>query len=156
MDYTLIDLNLYVGSFPETLKGINTLKRIGATAVLNLQTSDDERYLKIDWTALQRVYEDCGIKVRRVPVRDFDPEDLEEKLPACIRELHDLLSSGHVVYLHCTAGSGRAPTVAIAYLSWHRGMTLTEAHDSVRSRRHCSPTIEAIRSVTRSRSATKT
>ena len=145
MDYTPIDSNLYIGSFPESLKDINTLKRIGVTAVLNLQTGDDERYLKIDWRELEKTYEIYGIKVRRIPVGDFDPEDLEEKLPACIRELHDLLSSGHVVYLHCSAGSSRSPTVAIAYLSWHRGMTLNDACDYVCCRRQCSPSLEAIR-----------
>jgi protein-tyrosine phosphatase len=145
MDYTLINSNLYVGSYPKTPEDINALKEMGVAAVLNLQTTDDERYLNIQWKALKRHYDSCGIEIHRVPVRDFDPEDLEEKLPACVQELHDLLSAGHVVYLHCTAGCGRSPTVAIAYLTWQRGMTLADACDYIRCRRHCSPTIEAIR-----------
>ena len=145
MDYNRIHPNLYVGSCPKTLRDINVLNEIGVTAVLNLQTSDDERYVKIAWNALEKSYKSCGIKVRRVPVRDFDPEDLEEKLPACVRELRDLLSTGHVVYLHCTAGCGRSPTVAIAYLAWERGIALADACDYVHSRRDCSPTVEAIR-----------
>jgi protein-tyrosine phosphatase len=145
MDYTQINSNLYIGSCPKDLKGISALKEIGVTSVLNLQTIADERYLKIDWKALEKRYESCGIQVRRVPVRDFDCEDLEEKLPACVRELHGLLSAGHVVYLHCTAGCGRSPTVAIAYLTWHCSMTLVDACEYVRYRRDCSPTIEAIR-----------
>ena len=84
------------------------------------------------------------MNVRRVPVRDFDPDDLRKRLPACVQELHDLLSAGYIVYLHCTAGCGRSPTVAIAYLIWHRGVALADAWAYVRSRRDCSPTIEAI------------
>jgi protein-tyrosine phosphatase len=144
MDCDQICPNLFVGSYPQTLKEINALKAMDITAVLNLQTDDDERFLKIDWEVVRRRYQTCGIKVCRLPVRDFDPDDLEEKLPACVRELYDLLLARHVVYLHCTAGAGRSPTVAIAYLTWHRGMTLTGACDFVRSRRDCSPTIEAI------------
>jgi protein-tyrosine phosphatase len=148
MDYNQIIPNLYVGSCPKAREDIIVLKKINVSAVLNLQTADDERYMKIKWRTLERHYESCGIKVRRLQVRDFDPEDLEEKLPACIRELHDLLSAGHIVYLHCTAGCGRSPTVAIAYLTWHHGMTLTDACEYVRCRRDCSPTVEAIRNVT--------
>jgi protein-tyrosine phosphatase len=148
MEYSEISPNLYVGPCPKTPEDIDTLKEMGISSVLNLQTIDDERYLNIQWKALKRHYDSCGIEVHRVPVRDFDPVHLEEKLPVCVRELHDVLSASHIAYLHCTAGCGRSPTVAIAYLTWHRGMTLTEAQDYVLCRRQCSPTIEAIRQAT--------
>jgi protein-tyrosine phosphatase len=121
MEYTQILENLYVGSFPRTPKDIDTLKAANITAVFNLQTKDDEAYWNIDWQSLHDHYQSQGIEVQRIPVRDFDPVDLQEKLPACVRELNDLLSTGHTVYLHCTAGAGRSPTAAIAYLyveSW--------------------------------------
>src|SRR5437867_2420141 len=148
MDCAQIYPNLYIGSCPKTPRDINTLKEISITAVLSLQTRDDECYANINWKTLKRYYESRCIEVYRLPVLDFDPKDLQEKLPACVHELHDLLSAGHIVYLHCTAGCGRSPTVAIAYLTWHCGMTLTDAYDHVRSRRSCSPTIKAIRHAT--------
>jgi protein-tyrosine phosphatase len=54
--------------------------------------------------------------LRRVPVRDFDAAELRSKLPECVRNLDGLLSAGHLVYLHCTAGINRSPTVAMAFL----------------------------------------
>src|SRR5262245_9337906 len=151
MDFAQVSANLYAGSCPETLKDIRVLKAMGITTVLNLQTATDERHLKIDWKVLEECYDSSGINVRRVPVRDFDADDLGKKLPACVQELCDLLSVGHTVYLHCTAGCGRSPTVAIAYLHWNRAMVLADARDYVRSRRECSPTIEAILDATRLR-----
>ncbi len=144
MDYTQILENLYVGSFPKTPKDIDTLKAANITAVLNLQTKDGEEYWKINWQSLAAHYAACDIQLRRVPVRDLDPFDLREKLPECVRELDDLLATGHTVYLHCTAGSGRAPTAAIAYLTWKRGWSLAEAAAHVQQRRPSCPNVRAI------------
>jgi hypothetical protein len=82
MDYTQILENLYVGSFPKTPEDIDTLKAANITAVFNLQTKDDETYWKINWQSLHDHYQSHEIKVQRIPVRDFDPMDLREKLPA--------------------------------------------------------------------------
>ena len=144
MDYTQILENLYLGSFPKTPEDVDTLKAANITAVLNLQTTGDEAHWNIDWQALENHYQSLTIEVRRVPVRDFDPVDLQEKLPACVRELDDLFATGHTVYLHCTAGSGRAPTAAIAYLMWNRGWSLAEAATHVQQRRPCFPNVRAI------------
>jgi hypothetical protein len=35
------------------------------------------------------------------------------------------ISQGKMVYVHCTAGLGRAPAVAIAYLYWFHGMDVS-------------------------------
>jgi len=58
------------------------------------------------------------IELCRVPVRDFDLVDLREKLLECVHLLERLLAASHLVYLHCTIGAARSPTVAIAYLHW--------------------------------------
>jgi Dual specificity phosphatase, catalytic domain len=119
------------------------LHKAGIGAVLNLQTDEDCAFLNIDWPKLQTYYRKLGIEVRRVPVRDFDPGDLATKLPQCVLTLQELLDGGHTVYLHCTAGIGRSPTVAIAYLHWQCGMCLDEAYRHVRVRRTCSPTLDS-------------
>ena len=37
------------------------------------------------------------------------------------------LEQGHTVYVHCSAGLGRSPSVVIAYLHWIKGVDLEEA-----------------------------
>jgi protein-tyrosine phosphatase len=146
MDYDQILPKLFIGTYVDGAEESDRLRRgVGITAVLNLQTDDDMRYFKLDWGALLDCYKSCGIELRRVPVRDFDAADLQEKLPACVSTLNNLLESGHTVYLHCSAGCGRSPTVAIAYLFWCCGWTLDQAVTHVTQCRPCSPNIEAIR-----------
>ncbi|MCZ6451594.1 MAG: dual specificity protein phosphatase family protein, partial [Deltaproteobacteria bacterium] len=98
-----------------------------------------------DWGSLQDHYRASGIELRRVPVRDFDPTDLREKLPECVRVLDQLLKEGRLVYVHCTAGAGRSPTVVIAHLHWCRNWDLDEAVAFVKKYRTCSPNVETIR-----------
>lgn len=146
MDFHRILPKFFIGSYPESADDIERLKReTGVTAVLNLQTDDDMRYFKLDWDSLLRHYESRGIEVRRVPVRDFDAVDLQRRLPACVSTLNHLLESGHTVYLHCSAGAGRSPTVAIAYLFWRCGWSLDQALAYVTQCRPCSPNVKAIR-----------
>ena len=55
---------------------------------------------------------------------DFDPHSLRNILPQAAAIVHDRLQRGDRLYVHCTAGLGRAPAVCIAYLYWFQGMTL--------------------------------
>lgn len=51
--------------------------------------------------------------------RDFDPDSLRNGLPKAVSSLEWAVSEGKgKVYVHCTAGLGRAPAVAIAYMFW--------------------------------------
>ncbi len=146
MDYTQVLDEVYVGSYPDGREAIDTLRRhLGVTAVLNLQTDDDMKRLGCDWPQLQSYYRRAKIKVRRVPVRDFDPEDLRRNLPRCVQALGELLRENHTVYVHCSAGLGRAPSVVVTYLNWVRQCELEAAVGHVTSRRSCSPNLEAIR-----------
>jgi hypothetical protein len=149
MDYNQVLSQLFVGSYPESRGDIDRLRQESdITAILNLQTDEDMSYFKIDWERLQMLYAARGITVQRVPVKDFDPADLREKLPACVKALNDLLAAGHSVYVHCSAGVNRSPTVVIAYLYWCRDLDLNEAAAYVNQRRSCSPDVEAIRLAT--------
>ena len=145
MDYHLIVPKLYVGSYPGSVDDIQLLKRQGEiTGVLNLQTDDDMRHFELDWSSLVGHYTNFEIAVRRVPVRDFDPDNLRAKLPNCVSTLNELMQSNHTVYLHCSAGVGRSPTVAIAYLFWRCDWDLDRALAHVTQCRPCSPCMEAI------------
>ena len=55
------------------------------------------------------------------------------------------------VYVHCTAGLGRAPAVCIAYIHWfepHGPMPLDAAYSHLTSIRPCGPKRDAIRGAT--------
>jgi protein-tyrosine phosphatase len=137
--------NLFVGSCPQDVEDIDRLKRdFSITAVLSLQTDHDLLSWRIRWDKMRASYKRMGIEIRRVPVRDFDPDELRRLLPECVRVLDELLQAGHTVYLHCNAAVNRSPTVAIAYLHWIKGMTLEEATDHVMQRHSCEPYVEAI------------
>ena len=46
-----------------------------------------------------------------------------------------------LVYVHCTAGLGRAPAVCIAYMHWFLGMGLDEAYKKLTDIRPCGPKV---------------
>jgi hypothetical protein len=78
MDYSKISPNLYCGSCPQTPADVDSLLHdIGITAILTLQTQEDFEYWGIDWERLAAHYKKLGIKVQRVPVLDFSPDDLQ-------------------------------------------------------------------------------
>ncbi len=138
IDYSQILPNLYVGTYPQKAEDIQELKdRCGITTVLNLQTDEDLCERGIDWSAMGDSYRKLGIKVHRVPLRDFDIEHQRQHLPEAVKVLAELLASGNVTYLHCNAGTGRSPLVAMAYLHWARKMGRKQAIRHVRERRYC-------------------
>lgn len=145
MDYVQLLPLLFIGSFPRGADDVEKLRQeSGITAVLNLQTDDDMRSLNLAWEPLEAHYKASGMELWRVPVNE-EPIEIREKLPECVRRLDRLLASGHTVYVHCTAGVCRSPTVAIAYLHWCYSWNLVVAETYVKQRRQCSPNLDAIR-----------
>lgn len=152
MDVDQILPELFLGAHPRSPDDIDELqRRFGITAVLNVQTQDDFDHWGVDWDGLSAHYARLGIEVRRLPVRDFDPQDLRDKLPACVGELQELLDAKHRVYVHCNVGVGRSPSVVTAYLHWVQGWDLPQAAEYVKSRRICDPNVEAIRLASKDR-----
>jgi protein-tyrosine phosphatase len=140
---------IFVGTYPERPADVDRLRQdFGVTAVLNLHSDEDLHDLSVPWTDLAAHYRRSGIELRRVPVRDFDRDDLRRNLPECVRVLRELIEAGHTVYVHCTAGMGRSPSVVVAYLHWVEMRDLGEAFDHVNSCRPCSPDVQAIRLAT--------
>ena len=157
INLTRIQPDLFIGTCPQTHIDVDRLKagpRI--TAVLNLQTDEDLVALGVNWTALEAYYAVCDLVIARWPIRDFDAEDLRRRLDGAVASLDQLLRGGHRVYVHCTAGVGRAPGVAIAYLSWVKGWDLDKAHGHVTSHRSCAPYLDAIRRAASEREAAAT
>jgi len=138
--------NLFLGSCPAEPADVERLKRdFAVTAVLNVQTDEDFQHLGLDGPGLEECYRRSGIELCRVPVHDFDRDDLRRRLPACVDALGRLIDEGHTVYVHCTMGAGRSPSVVIAYLHWVAERDLDEAFGHVSRCRPCIPDLDAIR-----------
>jgi protein-tyrosine phosphatase len=130
---------LLVGEYPRDTD-VEWLKReYGVTAVHNLQDDEDLQVNGIDIKELREKYEKHGIKFVRTPIQDGSSDEMAARLKAALDDLHGLVGSRERVYLHCNAGLNRAPTLAIAYLRAHRGMSLNEAMAHVKARRACGP-----------------
>ncbi len=86
MDVSQILPNFFVGTFPKGSVDIDRLRQEGVTAVLNVQTDEDMAHWGVNWRRLEPYCREAGIEVRRVPVRDFDPDDLRRQLPKCIKD----------------------------------------------------------------------
>ena len=117
------------------------------TAILSLQTEDDLRNRETDWE--EKSATRAGLVYRNVPVTDFNPADLQLHLPEGVAVLRQLLREGHTVYVHCTAGVIRSPTVVVAYLHWCEGWELQKAMQHLKNIRNCSPNAQAIRQARR-------
>jgi len=65
----------------------------------------------------------CGIGYQ---IHDHDTGDLTTNLPRAVGMLDKAISiDNRKVYLHCTAGAGRSPSVAAAYYFWFKGMDVS-------------------------------
>lgn len=134
-----------VGTYPQTPEDIHHLKdELRVTAVLSLQDDSDLEALGVRWDLFQRAYQASGVVAVREPVKDFSPKALNERLSACVMALEQLVAAGHRVYVHCTAGINRSPTVVIAWLHVCRGLPVAEAAATVTERRACWPFPEVL------------
>ena len=88
---------------------IDELEKIGITAIIDLNQDPAEKNAasknKIKYIG------DSRLKI----ADDYQPIPIE-KLKYTTNIIHELISHGHYVYLHCSACHGRSPTVAAAYL----------------------------------------
>ncbi len=93
-------------------------------------------------------YTKLGIKAVHFPIHDFNEVDLTAKLPAASEILKNLIDEGRNVYVHCTAGMGRAPATVLVYLCMHCKMDPVEADIFVKCYRKVSvPNMRAVTNV---------
>lgn len=166
-----------VGTQPRGRREVDRLiEETGATAILNLQEDKDAEHWGVDLGRVVRHAESRGLMHLRAPARDFDGDSLRGILPRAAALLQrELLAAAAVpvpssssdgaaagggrVYVHCTAGLGRAPAVAIAWRYWffdegreggeqggdgERRWSLDAEYGAVTRVRPCGPRREAI------------
>jgi protein-tyrosine phosphatase len=135
----IIPGRLWVGSFirPEEA-GI--LNQMGITTIFSLQSDKDLVDYNISQEKLLKAYAQANMTLYRIPTTDFDKHALAANLPHAVEELEKALSPYESkVYVHCTAGINRGPTLAAAYLIRILGLPAREAYNYVIARRHCNP-----------------
>lgn len=147
IEFSKITGNLFVGTCPRTVIDLNQIRLIGVTGVFSLQTDEDFRNWNIDFAALETASYEIDLPIARHPIVDFDDEDLKTRLISAVDTLYRMIAVGHTVYLHCTAGQERAPSVAAAYLCKYKKMTPHQAVTLVKSERECSPKQDIIEAV---------
>lgn len=136
MAFDEVPPGMFIGPYPQTAADVDALADAGATAVFNVQTAEDFKHRGIDWSTLSARYRERDVEAVLFPIRDFDKVSLAARVHAAAHELNRLIDKeGKKVYIHCTAGMGRAPAVAVAYLCWCRGFGLDDAVKHVKSHR---------------------
>ncbi len=146
INFSAIARELFLGSYPQNELDVDRLSAAGITGILNLQTEEDFEQWVVNWEHLEHAYTAAGIEVQRVPIIDFNPRDVELHLEKAVKTLDDMIKNGRRVYVHCTAGKQRAPTVVVAYLTWCHQWPLKKAVAHVTQRRVCEPYVDVIES----------
>ncbi|KVI09671.1 phosphoglucan phosphatase DSP4, amyloplastic isoform X1 [Cynara cardunculus var. scolymus] len=150
MNYDFVRPDLIVGSCLQTPADVDKLWSIGVKTIYCLQQDSDLEYFSVDIGAIREyasTFDD--IQHLRAEIRDFDGSDLRLRLPAVVSKLHKAINrNGGVTYIHCTAGIGRAPATALAYMFWVQGYKLNDALSLLLRKRKCSPNVDAIKSAT--------
>jgi protein-tyrosine phosphatase len=130
---------LWVGSLlcPQDAK---QLRRMGITMVISLQSDQDLKSRGINLKKLVQSLEEFDVDMVRLPIQDFSEEAVAGQLSDTVAKLEAALAPGwSKIYLHCTAGINRSPTVAAAYLMKSLGWTALQAYDYIVEKRECQP-----------------
>jgi hypothetical protein len=137
--------SIIIGSCPITNEDLKRIQsETGISAVLSLQHDDCLRHWNIDYPGIQDTGIELGLTMKRCPIRDFDISDMRRQLPKAISHLVKMLHTGHKVYLHCTAGLGRSPLVALGHLTLMENYSIDDALDLIlKGRPGAVPALEA-------------
>ena len=110
---------------------VGRLRRAGVTAVLSLQQPG----VDLPHAAVERMRRACEplILFHNLGIHDYDPDAVIDALPAALTVLQELIVGGRVVYLHCSEGINRAPSVALAYLVRGEGIDVDAALAELRT-----------------------
>ena len=82
-----------------------------------MQTFGDLNFRGVKQDVMMQYYKAKGIDAVHFPIEDFNEHDLTSKLFEAAKILNDMINRKKLnVYVHCTAGMGRAPASVLSYL----------------------------------------
>jgi len=139
---------IIVGSCLQTPADVDTLKKENVGIIVCLQEDKDMEYFSLDIKPIEARSKEVGISHVRIPIKDFDPQSLRRHLPGAVERLAAELAQRpgrELAYIHCTAGLGRAPGLALAYMFMVEGRCLDEAYAELFALRRCHPQLGMIR-----------
>ncbi|CAE7295817.1 DSP4 [Symbiodinium pilosum] len=147
MNYAKCFERIYIGSCLQTAADVDTLKKEGVGIVFCLQEDKDMAHFNIDLAPILARAKEVDILHVRHPIKDFDPLSLRKHLPDAVRRLNAemLARPKDAAYIHCTAGLGRAPATALAYMFMIEGMDLDDAYAHLYKSRRCHPQLNMVR-----------
>ncbi|XP_012274093.1 dual specificity protein phosphatase 3 [Orussus abietinus] len=126
--------NIILGD-ASTAKNKKFLKRLGVTHVLN--TAEGNRFGLVNTN--RHYYSDTSIEYLGLPIIDLPTIDISQYFPAAVSFIHNALSSGGKVFVHCMLGISRSATCVIAYLMTKKEMLAVDAIQLVRTNRCINP-----------------
>jgi len=151
MNYARVKPRLIVGSCLQQPGDVDRLHSEAVGLILCLQEDADMKHFDLDLCPIVQRAEELGISHIREPIRDFDPFHLRKNLPGAVGRLAKelaLRTEAEAAYIHCTAGLGRAPAVALAHMFWVDAICLEEAYKQLFEVRRCHPQLAMIRAAT--------
>jgi dual specificity MAP kinase phosphatase len=115
MKYSQITPDLYLGG-QYKIRAISILKKRGITAVVNMRMRSvhDDAERDLSW-----------LKILHLPTPDLTAPKMKD-LQKGVAFIQKEIRNGGKVYVHCRAGEGRGPTMALSYLI-AEGMTYVDA-----------------------------
>lgn len=116
---TIGDTNICLGSYTLHEQDVARVYEERCNAVLNIMTEQDMRQRGINWSQMCNWYHNRGINsIIHDPVCDnMEAEYCDDLFRAAIKLYELNVIQGKKVFLNCTAGVSRGPTLLIIYLA---------------------------------------
>ena len=126
LDYSRVTDSLYVGP-QHRINGRRALLQAGITHIVNMRSEFDD--------AAHGLTPDDGYSDSYCYLPTVDDEPISEAhIARGIEFIHGAIEGGGKVYIHCSAGVGRAPSMAAAYLI-STGYGMNDALELIRKAR---------------------
>jgi atypical dual specificity phosphatase len=142
--WTKITDKIILGAMPfRDRDHIKKLKELGVTGVITLNRMYELQPNLIGTPIMPHQWFDKGIDICYKPVDDYDAPTFFD-LTDCM----NFIDKHETVYIHCKAGKGRSAIVVMNYLMTRHEMTITQAHEFVKSKRsYISPNAKQLASI---------
>jgi atypical dual specificity phosphatase len=141
----VIPNRLWVGGYVRP-EDVRFLRQMEITSVVNLQSDRVLSVYGIKHQKALKAFSQVDIELRGSPPLTLTSKACQKNLPQAVEELEKSACAARAkVYVHCSAGINRGPTLAAAYLIKQEAMSAQEAYDFLVARRDCNPYLEVLK-----------